>query len=373
MSRYFATVARGLESVAAAELTSLGAQHVKPDFAGVQFTGDRPLLYRVNLCARTIFRVLVPIAEFRCRNARELYRSIQAIDWREHLLPDQTLAIDCTGGNRQLNHTHFTALQVKNAIVDQQRQQAGRRSSVDPQSPDLRLNLHIYKQRGTLSLDSSGRSLHRRGYRAAMGQAPLKETLAAALIQLTGWQGDVPLYDPLCGSGTFPLEAALIARRMAPGRFRKDFGFERWRNFEPQIWAAVQAAAQEQELATLPVPIVGSDRDPEMLQQARANARNAELDNQVRWHQAELSTVEAPSEPGILLCNPPYGHRIGIAEELGPFYKLLGDVLKQRFTGWTAYILTTKVLSKCVGLQATQRIPVYNGALACTLLKYELY
>ncbi|MEM8637893.1 MAG: class I SAM-dependent RNA methyltransferase [Cyanobacteria bacterium P01_G01_bin.54] len=373
MSRYFATVARGLESVAAAELTTLGAQHVKPDFAGVHFVGDRPLLYRVNLCARTIFRVLVPIAEFRCRNPQELYRSIQNIDWRDYLSTEQTLAIDCTGGNRHLNHSHFTALQVKNAIVDQQRQQTGQRSNVDPQSPDLRLNLHIYQQRGTLSLDSSGRSLHRRGYRQAMGRAPLKETLAAALIQLTGWQGDVPFYDPLCGSGTLPLEAALIARRIAPGRFRADFGFERWHNFDPQIWADVRAAAIEQEVTTLPVSIMGSDRDLEMLQQAQANARNAGLADQIHWLQAELSAIEAPSQPGILLCNPPYGHRIGIEEELGAFYKLLGDVLKQRFTGWTAYILTTKVLSKYVGLQASQRTPVYNGALACTLLKYELY
>lgn len=373
MQRYFATVARGLESVAVKELTALGAKHIKPDFAGVHFAGDRALLYRVNLCARTIFRVLVPIAEFRCRHARELYRAIQNIDWREHLSPEQTLAIDCTGGNRQLNHTHFTALQVKNAIVDQQRAQTGQRSSVDAKSPDLRLNLRIYQQRGVLSLDSSGSSLHRRGYRQAMGQAPLKETLAAALIQLTGWQGDVPFYDPLCGSGTLVLEAALLARRIPPGSFRQQFTFERWRNFDPQVWEHVQQTNREQVLDDLPVPIVGSDHDPEQLQLAYSNAKNARLSEQIRLFPAELSGLEPPTDPGILVCNPPYGHRLGIEEELGPLYRELGDVLKQRFTGWTAYVLTTKILSKYIGLQATQRIPIYNGSLACTFLKYELY
>lgn len=373
MQRYFATVARGLESIAAEELTALGATHVKPDFTGVHFTGDRALLYRVNLCARTIFRVLAPIAEFRCRHANELYRGVQNIDWSEYLSPEHTLAVDCSGGNRQLNHTHFTALQVKNAIVDQQRDRVGRRSSVNPESPDLRLNLHIYQQRGVLSLDSSGQSLHRRGYRRAMGKAPLKETLAAALLRLTGWQADVPLYDPLCGSGTLLLEAALQAREIAPGSFRQTFAFERWRSFDAQLWEEVRQEAQAQEREELPIAIAGSDHDSELLQQAYDNARDANLHEQLRFFPAELSTVEPPSDPGILICNPPYGHRIGIEEELGPFYKQLGDVLKQRFTGWTAYILTTKALSKYVGLQAAQRVPVYNGSLACTFLKYELY
>jgi putative N6-adenine-specific DNA methylase len=373
MQRYFATVARGLESVAAQELEALGARQVKPDFTGVHFTGDRALLYRVNLWARTLFRVLVPIAEFRCRHARELYQSIQNIDWREHLSPDQTLAVDCTGGNRQLNHTHFTALQVKNAIVDQQRAQTGRRSSIDLESPDLRLNLHIYQQRGTLSLDSSGQSFQRRGYRPAMGKAPLTASLAAAILPMTVWQPELPLYDPFCGSGTFLLEAALMARRIAPGSFRKEFAFERWRTFDAALWQSIQQEAQTVTRDTLPAPILGSDRDPEILQQAQSNAQNCDLGEQVQFFPAELSAIAPLTSPGILLCNPPHGQRLGEPTELLTVYAQLGDILKQRFQGWIAYILTTKPLSKAIGLRASERLPIYNGSLACTLLKYELY
>ncbi|MDY6784001.1 MAG: THUMP domain-containing protein [Cyanobacteriota bacterium] len=374
MNRYFATVARALEPIAARELEQLGAQNVQPEFAGVSFEGDRALLYNVNLRSRLVFRVLVPIAQLQCSDADQLYVQVRGIDWTQYLQPENTLSVRCTGSNAQLNHTHFTALQIKNAIVDRQRDRFGRRSSVDLQSPDLALNAHIYRDRCTLSLDSTGESLHRRGYRPAMGVAPLKETLAAALLEMAQWDVNLPLLDPLCGSGTLPLEAGLKALNIAPGLARERFAFENWLDFDAELWYELRAMAKDERRDELPAFIGGSDRDPDILAQARTNAKNCALDPYISFSRAELSCVEAPSDRGILICNPPYGKRIGNSQELGSLYKQLGDTCKQRFKGWKAYILTgNKELAKRIGLKASRRIPVYNGTLPCTLLEYELY
>jgi len=374
MNHYFATVARGLESIAAQELERLGAQEVRPDFTGVHFVGDRALLYRVNLWSRTIFRVLVPIREFSCYNADMLYREVQKISWEEYLHPHNTLAVDCTGGNQQLNHTHYTALQVKNAIVDQQRRKSGGRSSVDTENPDVRINVHIYQNRGILSLDSSGNSLHRRGYRPAMGLAPLKETLASALLDMAEWDSSLPFFDPLCGSGTLPLEAGLKALNIAPGLFRQKFGFFSWLDFDEDLWLRLREEAENSRIPDLKAVIAGSDRDPDVITQARTNAKGCGIGDKVKFTETELSQVEAIAGCGVIICNPPYGERLGDARELGDLYKMLGDIFKQRFKGWTAFILTgNKELAKRVGLKAARRMPVYNGSLPCTLLKYELY
>jgi putative N6-adenine-specific DNA methylase len=373
-NRYFATVARGLENIAAQELESLGATEVKPDFAGVNFLGDRRLLYRVNLWARTIFRVLMPIAEVKSYNAQQLYKSVQKIDWEIYLHYDRTLAITCTGKNNQLNHTHFTALQIKNAITDQQQTKWGKRSTIELKQPDILINAHIHQNKCTLSLDSSGGSLHRRGYRQAMGLAPLKETLAAALLEMAQWQPGVAFFDPLCGSGTLVLEAALKGLNIAPGLYRERFAFQSWPDFQPSLWQELVTEAQNLQLNRLPAPVLGSDRALDIVAQAKSNAINCQLENQVNFFQSELSQIEAPAPTGVIICNPPYGKRIGNREELGGLYKQLGDVFKQRFPGWTAYILTgNRELSKQVGLRTSRRIPVCNGSLACTLLKYELY
>ncbi|HAJ62841.1 MAG TPA: RNA methyltransferase [Cyanobacteria bacterium UBA8543] len=374
MNHYFATVARGLEPIAAQELEHLGAKDVRPDFTGVHFVGDLALLYRVNLWARTIFRVLVTVREFSCADADRLYQEVQKIDWEQYLQPHNTLAVNATGGNRQLNHTHFTALQVKNAIVDQQRHQFGQRSSIDTENPDLQINAHIHQDRCIISLDSSGTSLHRRGYRPAMGLAPLKETLAAALLDMSQWEPSLPFLDPLCGSGTLPIEASLKALNIAPGLFRRQFAFEKWSDFDEALWDQLYKEAEESELPALKAPIIGSDRDPDILNQARTNAQQSGIADKVTFSQTELSQLEAPADSGVIICNPPYGERLGDAKELGDLYKLLGDVFKQRFKGWTAFVLTgNKELAKKVGLKAARRMPVYNGSIACTLLKYELY
>ena len=374
MNHYFATVARSLESIAAAEIESLGAKEVRPDFTGVHFVGDKATLYRVNLWARTIFRVLVPLREFYCPNSDILYQEVQKIFWGEYLQSHQTLAVNCTGSNQKLNHTHYTALQVKNAIVDQQRRESGQRSTIDAKNPDVLVNVHIKQDRCILSLDSSGASLHRRGYRQAMGSAPLKETLAAALLDMAQWDASLPFLDPLCGSGTLPLEAGLKALNIAPGLFRQKFGFESFPDFDPQLWQMMLTEAKNSRIHELKAPIWGSDRDADVLTQAYGNAVRCGIEHQIQFTRTELASIEAPADSGMIICNPPYGERLGEVQELGALYKTLGDIFKQRFKGWTAFILTgNKELAKKVGLKASRRIPVYNGAIPCTLLKYELY
>ncbi|MDX1977168.1 MAG: THUMP domain-containing protein [Pseudanabaenaceae cyanobacterium bins.68] len=374
MAEYYATVARGLEAIAAQELTELGASQVEPGFCGVAFRGDRELLYKVNLWARLPFRILWQLANFRCADAEDLYQEVKAIPWQQYLTPAQTLAVDVSGKSDSLNHSHFSALQVKNAIVDQQQQQFGDRSSVDTQDPDLKINLHIGKDHCVLSLDSSGQSLHRRGYRPAMGAAPLKESLAAALIKLSGWQPHQAFYDPLCGSGTLPLEASLIALRVAPGLFRPRFGFETWRDFDLELLDRLILAAEQAQLQQLPAPIWGTDHNPQIIQQAIANSKQSGVDAQVYLGLLDLAEATPPAPTGILICNPPYGERLGKNQDLADFYKLLGDVLKQRFKGWTAYVLSgNKELALAIGLKSSQRIPIYNGTLSCQLMRYELY
>ena len=373
MNDYFATVSRGLEEVAAGELKRIGAEEVRPDFTGVHFKGDKELLYKANLWTRTTFRILQPIARIESFNADELYRNVQKLDWSQYLQPQMTLAVTCTGKNKHLNHTHFTALQIKNAITDWQKVRGGKRSSVDTENPDLLINAHIDRKHCILSLDSSGSSLHRRGYRPAIGAAPMKETLAAALLEMTEWTPDLAFLDPMCGSGTLPIEAALKGLNIAPGLYRK-FGFQTWLDYDRDLWQRLLKEANEQQNHDLSVPIIGSDRDLKVIRQAFANAESSGLEDYVKFARQELSTIEAPAERGVLICNPPYGVRLGEEAELGELYRLLGDVFKQRFKGWTAYILTGSMkLSKQVGLRTSKRIKLYNGAIPCTLLKYEMY
>lgn len=374
MNQYFATVARGLEAIAVQELEQLGASQVEPGFCGVSFSGDLALLYRVNLWARLPFRILMKLDEFPCQDAEDLYQGVRSMDWSPYLTPDMTLAVTATGKTKQLNHTHFTALQVKNAIVDQQQEQFSDRSNVELQSPDLQINVHLDQDRCTVSLDSSGESLHRRGYRPAVGSAPLKESLAAALIQLSEWQPDQFFYDPLCGSGTLPLEASLKALNVAPGLFRERFGFETWLDADLILLEDLIQAAETSQLEQLPAPIWGSDRNSDVIDQAMVNATQCGVSNHVYFTTLDLSDVTAPSDRGVLFCNPPYGERLGRDRDLGAFYKQLGDVLKQEFKGWTAFVLSgNKELAQSIGLRSSQRFPVYNGALPCQLMKYELY
>ncbi|MDJ0508438.1 MAG: class I SAM-dependent RNA methyltransferase [Crocosphaera sp.] len=373
-NQYFATVARGLEEVAAQELEKLGAKNVQPDFTGVYFEGNKSLLYRVNIWSRIIYRVLVSIDTINCKDAEELYNSVRKIDWSNYLQLDQTFAVSCTGKNEELNHTHFTALQIKNAIVDQQRDRFNKRSNIDIKNPDILVNAHIHHDQCILSLDSSGDSLHRRGYRPAMGLAPLKESLAAALLEMAEWTPNIPFLDPMCGSGILPIEATLKSLNIAPGLSRNTFSFEHWPDFDLALCNEIIDEAIQQQKNELAAPIFGSDQDLKMIQQARINARKCDLEHHIHLSQVALENIEAPTDHGIIICNPPYGKRLGNTQELGKLYKLLGDVFKQRFKGWTAYVLSgNKELTKKIGLRTSGRIQLYNGSLPCTLLKYELY
>ncbi|WP_330205177.1 class I SAM-dependent RNA methyltransferase [Cyanobacterium sp. Dongsha4] len=370
---YFATTSRGLEEITAQELTTLGAKEVKTDFTGVHFQGDKELLYRVNLWGRTIFRVLKPIATIKSQTPQQLFRNVQKIDWSEFLQPQQTLAIRCTGKNDQLNHSHFTAIQIKNAIVEQQQKYHKVRSNIDTDSPDIVINAHIHHDECILSLDSTGESLHRRGYRPAVGLAPLKETLGAALLYIAEWDSSIPLYDPFCGSGTILIEGALMGLNIAPGLYRHQFCFENWQDYDHNLWQHLIDEARKSQKTDLP-PIVGTDIDSSIIKQAQHNAKTCQIANHVEFFQRHLVDATPPAESGILICNPPYGKRLEDTEALFPLYKLLGDILKQRFKGWTAYILTgNKLLTKKVGLRTSRRIAINNGGIDCTLLKYELY
>ena len=285
-----------------------------------------------------------------------------------------TLAVDCSLRDSAMTHSGFVALKTKDAIVDELRDRHGSRPNVDTRDPDLRVNVHLVKNRCTVSLDTSGVPLDRRGYRLDRTEAPLRETLAAALVALSGWDGTIPLVDPMCGSGTIPIEAALKAARRAPGLLRKGFGFMRWPDFDPARWALLTAEARDLALSSLPAGITGSDRSAPAVASARENAGKAGVAGLISLSQQDFSSFTPPPGPGVLIVNPPYGQRLGEEEALKPFYKLIGDVFKQRCTGYTAYLLTgSQELAKCVGLRASRRFVLFNGPIECRLLKYELY
>ncbi|GFE57521.1 class I SAM-dependent RNA methyltransferase [Geobacter sp. AOG1] len=371
--QFFATTGKGVEGVLARELVMLGMGNVSQEAGGVRFRGGIDACYRANLWLRTANRVLLPLTEFACQNPQELYEGVRTIAWERWLTPDLTLAVDCNLRDSAMTHSGFVALKTKDAMVDRLRDHFGRRPSVDTKDPDLRVNVHLVKNRCTISLDTSGAPLDRRGYRLARTEAPLRETLAAALLELTEWDGTVPLVDPMCGSGTIPIEAALKAGRRAPGLFRQ-FGFERWPTFDRTLWQRLLGEARDEALVTLPVPIVGSDISARAVATARENCERAGVAGLVQLAQRELADFTPPPAPGILLVNPPYGQRLGEEEALKPLYRQLGDVMKQRCKGYTAYIFTGSAeLAKCVGLRATRRIVLFNGPLECRLLKYDLY
>ncbi len=373
-----AVVPPGLEDAAASELTALGCRAASPLRRAVRFHTDLPGYYRLHLQARLPFRLLRELAQFPCRSKDDLYAGVQqAADWARWLPPGATFRVDATGSAPGLNHSHYSALQVKNALVDLQRQRWGARSSVDLDDPDLSLHLHLGGGEAALSLDGSGGSLHRRGYRAAMGLAPLKENLAAGLIALTGWDGSVPLADPLCGSGTLLIEAACRALGRAPGLGRS-FALERWPDFDPQLWQqerdAAQALAQDTLAAGEPLaPIVGLEQDPGVLDQARHNAAAAGVAEVLDLRQGDCRDFMPPPGPGILVCNPPYGERIGERDGLEPLYADLGRMVKERCSGWSLWLLSgNPELTGALKMKASRRIPISNGGIDCRWLHYEI-
>ncbi|MDA3904233.1 MAG: bifunctional 23S rRNA (guanine(2069)-N(7))-methyltransferase RlmK/23S rRNA (guanine(2445)-N(2))-methyltransferase RlmL [Desulfuromusa sp.] len=380
--QFFATAPLGMEPLLATELESLGGAEVKQERAGVRFFGDLEIAYKACLWSRLANRIFLPLVNFEALDPDQLYTEILKIDWSEHLSAENTLAVDCTLVSSKINHSLYAALRVKDAIVDQFRSRSGERPSVSLESPDLRLNLHIYKDQATISIDLSGDSLHRRGYRIDGVHAPLKENLAAAILIRAGWT-DIcvaggALADPLCGSGTLPLEAGLIAADIAPGLLRSYFGFSGWKQHDAELWNDLLEVARQRQvvgLAKKMAPIVGFDNDSRAIKAAWQHAVNAGLDKLIHFERRTLREFTAPSGAthGLLVANPPYGERLGDVSELPGFYNLLGERMAGLCSGWKAAVITSSPqLGRSIGLRAGKINVLYNGALKCQLLQFEL-
>ena len=372
LERFFATCARGLEPVLAAELRQLGAQEVEPGRGGAAFSGGLAVLYSANLWLRTAVRVLRPILKAPVTSPDELYEAVRTLDWATYLTPDHTLAVDCNVRDSRITHSKYAALRVKDAICDQFLERCGRRPSVNVEEPMVGLNLHIFRDEAVLSLDSSGESLHKRGYRTILSKAPLNEALAAGIVQLTGWTRETSFVDPLCGSGTLPLEAAWIALRRPPGLTRKRFGFQGWLDYDVRLWTGLRDEARRGVARSLRAPILGSDTRADAVAFSDRNARAAGVGHLLAFTRCDLADFHPPQgPPGVLVCNPPYGERLGEEDELRPLYRLLGDILRQRCPGWTAFVFSGNArLSRAIGLPVAQQVPLFNGKIPCHLLKF---
>lgn len=379
---FYAVTAKGMEQQLLDELSALGAEDAACIGAGVNFSGELALAYRACLWSRLANRILLPIAHFTAPSPEALYAGVQAIDWDAHLDAEGTLAVECNVSDSQITHSHYAALKVKDAIVDQLRERRGVRPSVDTEQPDLRLNVYIRRDQATLSIDLSGTSLHRRGYREQGVEAPMKENLAAAILLRAGWpamarEGGAFL-DPMCGSGTLPIEAALIAADIAPGLQRNYFGFLGWRQHDAATWRILREEADTRRaagLAMLP-SITGFDANPAAVRAAMANVARAGLQAHVHIERRELAAC-APLSPrdtkGLLATNPPYGERLGEIDELAPLYSALGSCLKSRFAGWKAAVFTgNPQLGMQIGLRARRRHAYFNGAIPCQLLTFDV-
>jgi putative N6-adenine-specific DNA methylase len=370
-SRYFATCGRGIEPMLAGELQQLGADEVTPGRGGVSFAGSQALLYRANLWLRTAIRVLWPILEAVVTSPDELYDAVRGVDWSRYLTQDHTLAVDCNVRDSNITHSKYAALRVKDAICDQFVERCGRRPSVDVEAPMLAFNLHLYRNQATLSLDSSGESLHKRGYRPILTKAPLNEALAAAIILRTGFCGETPFVDPLCGSGTLPIEAAWLALARPPGLTRRRFGFMGWMSYDVELWTALRDEARRGVGKTLAQPIQGSDVRGDAVAFSISNAKAAGIGHLVRFHKKDVLDFHPEGEPGVIVCNPPYGERIGEERELLGLYRGLGEVFTQRCAGWTMWVLTGNPrLAQAIGLKPAEEVALYNGKIPCRLLRF---
>jgi len=377
---FFASSTRYVEDLLAEELLDLGAQSVRETRAGVYFRGTLESAYRACLWSRVCSRILLPLKDFTAGSPEELYERAAQIPWSDHLSADSTLAVDCFISHSAIRHSVYAAQLVKDAVVDYFRKKSGRRPSVSLERPDVRLNLHLDNDKALISVDLSGESLHRRAYRRQTGEAPLKENIAAALLLRAHWpeiaQSGGGFVDPLCGSGTLPIEAALIAADCPPGLHRPYFGFTGWKGHDRQLWQELREEGLDRFAAgrrALP-RIIGYDHDRQAVRAARENLKRAALEGLVRIEQRELGRVEAPeSESGLLAANPPYGERLDADPDLPGLYATLGRVLKRHFSGWKAAVLTANPeLGKSIGLQAFRRNTLYNGTIKCTLVHIDI-
>ncbi len=377
MSENFKMLAKtmhGLEDVLAKELRQLGAMDIKTVKRGATFVGDQGFMYKANLWLRTALRILVPIKEFKVRNEEEIYKRMKEIAWENYFEIDKKIMINATVFSRQFNHSLFIAQKAKDAIVDRFRERTGSRPSVDTKNPEIRIDVYIHNEKVVVSLDSSGHSLHRRGYRQEADVAPINEALAAGILKLAGWDGMSHFIDPMCGSGTFLIEAALMAHNIPPQVFRKDFSFKHWKTFDKELYDLLFDKALEKE-KNFHYTILGFDNDPRVLLKAGRNIKNALMGDQIKIEKADFMDFKSSREikkPGILVFNPPYG--VKIDADIPALYTGIGDTLKRDFPGFTAYVFTSSLEGlKHLGLKPSRKTQLYNGKLESWLVRYDLY
>jgi len=362
---------QGLEEVLAQELIELGANDVQIGRRMVSFSGNQEMMYRANFCLRTAVRILKPISHFRARNADEVYKAVKEIEWKDILDLDTSFVVDTTVYSTEFRNSKFVAYKVKDAIVDYFMEREGKRPNISVANPDLRLNIHIAEDNCTLSLDSSGESLHLRGYRTATVEAPINEVLAAALIKMSGWKFDCDLIDPFCGSGTILVEAALMARNIYPGVFRQKFGFENWKDFNPELLSSI--FEDDSNERTFEHRIVGSDINLRAVEAALANAKAAGVADLITVEQREIRDFKKPEMPAVLITNPPYGERLR-PEDISDIYRTLGEKLKREFQGGEAWIISSREeLFDSMRLRPSFKVPLQNGSLDCELRKYVTF
>lgn len=362
----------GLEDVLAQELAHLGALNIQKQNRAVAFTGDISLMYKANLYLRTALRILNPIHHFNAKNEQSLYKGIQQVDWRKYMKVKQTLAVNCAVHSPYFKHSHYVELKTKDAIVDQFRNRLGKRPSVDLKNAHIRINIHIYQDQCTVSLDSSGNSLHKRAYRLEKNPAPLNEVLAAGMILLSGWKADRNFVDPMCGSGTLPIEAAMMAYKVPPGMYR-DFSFMNWPKFDNVLWKKIHQEAQDKIEPYFGSKIIGADLSGISINIAKENLRRSKLVRGVKLQNQHIEDFTPPKEPGTVIINPPYGERMQ-PKDIEGLYKSIGDQLKKKFEGYDAWILSSnKGALKRIGLRASKKLDLYNGSLACKYYHYEMY
>lgn len=375
MGENFEMVAKtlfGFEDLLERELTQLGAQHIKKGVRSVSFVGDKGFMYKANLGLRTAIKILKPITSFTVNSEQELYNKMYAMNWSEYLKPTGTLAIDATIHSDLFKHSLFIAQKAKDAIVDKFRDTTGQRPNVDLKFPDLKVNVRIDRNQCTISLDSSGDSLHKRGYKLATNIAPINEVLAAGLIMLSGWDGQSDFMDPMCGSGTMLIEAAMIACNIPPNLMRKEFAFERWEDWDVDLFEKIEESLLN-KTRDFHYTITGYDKAPSAVKKAQENIKNAELDDFITVKHEDFFKTQKGGERKLhMVFNPPYGERLNI--DLQEFYKSIGDTLKQNYPNTDAWFITSNLDAlKFVGLRPSRKIHLFNAKLDSRLVKYEIY
>ena len=369
---FFASCPKGLEVVLESEIAAIGAQHTEVKPGGVSFTGDLALAMRTNLESRIASRVLWRVGDGTYGREDDIYSGVRGLPWSDWFGPERTIRVDVAAIRSPVRSLDFVTLRIKDAICDKLRELTGQRPSVNTARPDVRIHSFLDAQRYAVYLDTSGDALFKRGWRGSGGEAPLRENLAAGILKLAGWAPGMPLLDPMCGSGSFLVEAAQIALRRAPG-LKRAFGFQRLKPFDLKAFQRIKSELQSRALPVQPLPIFGSDHDVEMVRLAHRNLGAAGMEGAVSLHRYDVVDVEPPAAAGLLVMNPPYGVRLGDEAALRRLYPRLGDLLKRRFTGWRAFIFSADAeLPKLIRLKASRRTPLYNGAIKCRLYEYRM-